>query len=133
MRPCRARKIDNGVEVKGWLFERAGASFIIPISDEFHTPASFVLTFVQVDPATVGQSTGLKDKNGKEEAYCGDIIEAFFYNSITEKDFSIKGEVYWDESFVGYYLKPFDGQENMLPHRLSRTTSFEIIGNIREE
>jgi len=66
MRPYRGKKIDNDKLVYGWLFERGGGSYIIPITDEYHTPASFVLTFVPVIPETVGQQTGLKDKNGKD-------------------------------------------------------------------
>lgn len=64
-RKYRGIPIDGKDFVYGWYFQRAGASFIIPISDKYHTPASFVLTFVQVIQETVGQSTGLK-KNGKE-------------------------------------------------------------------
>ncbi len=73
MRQDRGIPIDGKDFVYGWYFERAGATYIIPITDKYHTPASFVLTFVQVIPETVGQSTGLKDKN--KEAYSGDLID----------------------------------------------------------
>lgn len=73
MRPYRGKQVDNGEEVKGWLFERGGGSYIIPITDEYHTPASFVLTFVPVIPETVGQFV-CPDKNSKD-VFAGDEVK----------------------------------------------------------
>ena len=71
MRPYRAIPIGGKDFVYGWLFERAGGSYIIPFTDNYHTPASFVLTFVQVIPVSVGQSIIVEGK----EFYEGDVTK----------------------------------------------------------
>ncbi|MGR6764475.1 YopX family protein [Paenibacillus sp. T2-29] len=49
--------------------------------------------FCEVDPATVGQYTGLKDRNGKE-AYHKDIVDYDDCLYVIE----------WDEKTTGFYL-----------------------------
>ena len=101
MRPYRGKKIDNDKWVYGWLFERGGGSYIIPITDEYHTPASFVLTFVPVIPETVGQQTGLKDKKRKEIYENNKVREVF--RVAGHPDDIFEGVVTWWDS--GWFLK----------------------------
>ncbi len=109
----RGKRLDG----KGWAFGHLvkmwGAWHIIDWNDEN--------TAYAVDPATVGQYTGLKDKNGRE-IYEEDIIKT---------DFSYAtwiGFVHFNKGNV----ELVDSDKNGQYLTLSVLSDIEIIGNIHD-
>ncbi|EHZ2232501.1 hypothetical protein K5L91_002425 [Listeria monocytogenes] len=124
----RGKRIDNGEWVYGNLMQfEDSATFIF--ADERKgastlTYAHFIINNMHaIDEKTIGQYTGLKDKNGKK-IFEGDIVNCKFFDRMV-------GDIAGVINFIDCVWAVSDFKNKRL-YQLIDVDNIEIIGNMHE-
>ena len=117
----RGKRTDNGKWVIGMLCQYHEGVKAVIADNHFGTFEGASEVYVVI-PETVGQFTGLTDKNGKR-IFEGDVVRLYFVDT-TEI-----GEIIWDEEWCKVAFLSEDGGK----YGVDGTVEFEVIGNIHDE
>lgn len=136
---CRGKRKDNGEWVYGNLIKRriwSSEFYVIRVEDNgFGSYVEY-----EVIPETVGQCTGLKDKNGKL-IFKDDVLKGFSYPFLSDEDHNYYAIVVWFEDSAAFGIYTIKNPESKVRGISSGNTEYmsewdsnnwEIIGNIHD-
>ena len=114
----RGKRTDNGEWVYGNLIDSDSiVGEIVDFDEEYFIPEFWY----KVDPETVGQFTGLTDKNGTK-IFDGDIVRLYD----DSEDELVNGAIVFNADFCSFCVS-MKGHEDVM---LMAHWQYEVIGNI---
>lgn len=115
---CRGKRIDNSEWVQGYLYGIWERRYIL------WGMTNDIPDMVEVDPSTICQCTGLKDKNGKL-IWENDILSGHIDNELPEDE--TRERVVWHENGWCTSEPGYDDYEELDDFD---SENFEVIGNM---
>ena len=140
----KGKRKDNG----GWIYgdliiDQYGKYYIHPNVNAFSVNEynlAKCIQMIEVIPETVGQCTGLKDKNGKL-IFEGGVLKGFNYPFLSDGEFNYYAVVIWFENSPAFGISTVKNPQSKVRGISDGNTDFiydwnsndwEVIGNIHD-